>query len=164
VSKKDPQWSYKLNAPGVRFQAVIDCQRRVRRLWGPYSPKIEDTTFLQMYHREIENDFDGANVLGDGHYYEATRTFNKAHFYAPRPEPKQPRGVARQRGQGLVVLTKTQQQNNLEIRRLRADMESPFGDLHKKLDILSTPFAEGFDQLGYVVVFAVGLHNRGIRH
>lgn len=141
---------------------MTDCERRIRRLWGPYSPKIEDTTFLQLYHREIETDFAGANILGDGHYYEATRTFHEAHFHAPRPEPRQPRGQARQRGQGLAVLTKAQKDNNQEIKRLRSDVESPFGDLHSKLNILDTAFAEGAEQLGYVVVFAVGLHNRGI--
>ena len=42
MSRKDPRWSYKLNAPGQRFQVVCDARGKVQRLWGGYSPKVYD--------------------------------------------------------------------------------------------------------------------------
>jgi hypothetical protein len=40
--KKNSFWSYKLNRPRQRFQALVDAKGKFQGLWGGYSPKIYD--------------------------------------------------------------------------------------------------------------------------
>jgi hypothetical protein len=42
VLKKDSSWSYKLNGPRQRFQALVDAKKKFQGLWRGYSPKIYD--------------------------------------------------------------------------------------------------------------------------
>ena len=48
-------------------------------------------------------------------------------------------------------------------RRIRGIMESPFGDVKVTFESLSKPFPEGEAQLGYLVTYALGIHNLHIK-
>ena len=51
--RKSTAWSYKLNRPGRRFMFVQDLRRRVRKVFGGYSPKVYDGDFLEIQVRAI---------------------------------------------------------------------------------------------------------------
>jgi hypothetical protein len=45
TSRKDPDWSYKLNRPGRRYMFLRDEKGKIRKIWGGYSPKVYDGEF-----------------------------------------------------------------------------------------------------------------------
>lgn len=65
ISKKDPSWSFKCNSPGRRYMFLLDGKGGVRKLWGGYSPKIYDGTFLELEKEWFEKELNGAVVVGD---------------------------------------------------------------------------------------------------
>lgn len=102
----------------------------------------------------MEEAFDDANVVGDGHYTWAMKNFKDAHFYAPLPEPgEETEGRLRQ-------LTQQQKKNNHELRRIRADVEAPFGWMKTTFYLLNHPFRESKQAQDYLVYFAASVWNR----
>jgi len=67
---------------------VIDCKRRVRKLWGGYSPKVNDNVWLRVNSDQFSELFSGAIIAGDCHYSWGKAGFNDITFHVPFEEPK----------------------------------------------------------------------------
>jgi len=76
-------------------------------LWGEYSPKVWDGEWLRLYQPWVEACLAGASVIGDQHF-EIGKSFNNIKFITPI---KLPTGK-RKSGQGVVTLTKAEEQLN----------------------------------------------------
>src|SRR5579883_2082400 len=87
ISRKSAWWSYKLNAPGRRFTFLIDCRRRILKIWGGYSPKVHDGEFITVQQEFFEEKLNGAAILGDQHYSKG-KGFEGVTFYVPFKSPK----------------------------------------------------------------------------
>ena len=98
---KSDKWSFKLNSPGRRFMFACDGKVKVRRLWGGYSPKVHDGTFLELMHESIEQELHSAHVIGDQHFAKGRRLFDEILFYTPFKQPSTPKPDA----EGLAMLT-----------------------------------------------------------
>lgn len=76
-------WSFKLNRPGRRYSFIQNAQGLVVKLWGGYSPKVYDGTFITLQRDWIEENLQGVGVFADQHYFSASRDFTHATFYCP---------------------------------------------------------------------------------
>ena len=47
---------------------MCDGMMRVRKLWGPYSPKLYDGNFLKSHKSDFNEEFRGATVIADTHF------------------------------------------------------------------------------------------------
>jgi hypothetical protein len=170
ISRKDPKWSYKLNAPGQRFQVICNARGRVQRLWGGYSPKVYDGEWVDIMKEELVHHFSGAHIIADTHYEMANRIFKKIGkekqivFYTPiaKPRGRKPKTMTtptNDQSRGLRVLTTQQQEWNKRVSHVRARIESPFGLIKMKWKGLGSTFFEDEDQQNFLVFLAVGTHN-----
>ena len=175
MSRKDPRWSYKLNAPGQRFQVVCDARGKVQRLWGGYSPKVYDGDWVDVMKEELAATLKGGHIVADTHYETANATLKKIGkqkhvvFYTPyaKPRGRKPKttdGVSQDQSRGLRVLTTEQKEWNKRIQHIRARVESPFGLIKNKWKGLGGTFYEDEDQQNYLVLLAIGAHNYKIEH
>ena len=174
MSRKDPQWSYKLNGPGQRYTVVMDARGVIQNVWGGYSPKVYDGEWVNLCSNELATTFHGAHIIGDTHYELGNRYMRNIEplpdvkFYTPVAEP---RGRKRKRSPseedptiGISKLTKEQQSWNSKISHLCAWVESPFGEVKRCWVSLGTVFYEDDDQQDYLVHIAFGVHNLMKRH
>ena len=130
ISRSDPSWSYKENSPGRRFTFISDAKRRIRKVWGGYSPKVYDGDVLEIFKDWIDQRLKGATIIGDQHYASAQKQFKKVSIQtATRKSSK--RKVSED-GVDLNPYTKKQKLSNARIKQLRARVESPFGWLKPK--------------------------------
>jgi hypothetical protein len=158
VSRKDPSWSYKLNAPGRRFTLLIDCKRRILKAWGGYSPKVYDGDFITTHRDFFEDQLTGAAILGDQHY-SMGKTFGNVKFYVPWKKPNKKK-VGKEDSSGLETLSKEKQRWNDIVRKARARVELPFSDLKMTWKSLAQPWNENVKYLDMVIWIAIGVHNR----
>ncbi len=70
-------WSFKLNAPGRRYMLISDANRRVRKIYGGYTPKLHDGSFLKAHKAAFASDFRGARIAGDGHFSKGKKLFGE---------------------------------------------------------------------------------------
>ena len=138
---------------------VMDARRRVRDLWGPYSPKIFDGTWLEQHEFELIKKFPKEVIIADNHF-----SWGRDHqapgwpkFYANYPEPKTNRD-----GGTTTVLTAEKKQYNAAIRHARARVESPFGLMKQTWKIIAEPFKGDHDLHKNILTFIVDLHNAKI--
>ena len=68
ISRKDPSWSYKLNAPGQCFQIACDSHGKIQQVWGGYSPKVYDGNWVRIVKEILSTEFNGAHFIVDTHY------------------------------------------------------------------------------------------------
>jgi hypothetical protein len=107
VSKKSPKWSYKEKGPGLRFMFLMDGKRRIRKLWGGYSPKMYDGDFIKMNKEFFEEHCSGVGIVGDIHFETGPVHTPNVQWLVP---VSQPRGRKRKnRTEPVAVLTKKQQ-------------------------------------------------------
>ena len=78
-------------------------KQRVRKLFGPYSPKVDDNSFMSLMKDGIELSMKGAVIIGDNGYQKAAREFKKIKIVTTMSKP---RGRKRKDGQGITKLTK----------------------------------------------------------
>lgn len=150
-------WSYKLNRPGRRYMVLRDGRRRIRRVWGGYSPKIHDSSFLDCKKRTLKRKLRGGVVVGDGHFTKAGELFRDPKFHTPI---RHPRGSKSPRpGTSIRTLTIAQQHYNNAVCTLRARMEQPFGTIKSTWKCLKTPWADSDEMLDAVVITAAGCYN-----
>lgn len=145
ISRKSDEWSYKLNGPGRRFMMFMDGSMVVRALFGPYSPKIHDSCWLEANQDWIRENLWGGAVVGDCHFSWGRKRFDHTKFYVPYSK------TCRNYREMIPF--------NKEARKVRSSVESVFGQLDTMFKSLSEPFASGDEQLGYLVKIAVGIHN-----
>jgi DDE superfamily endonuclease len=160
ISKKDPSWSYKLNAPGQRYQCLMDAELKCVGLWGGYSPKTYDGEWVDYMKNDLKHDYPGARIIADTHYETANTAMASVdaeevvQFFTPFSKPRGPKGKKRDPSQGLKVLTQKQKTWNNSISHIRGRIESPFGLIKQKWKGLDL-FYEGEEQQNYLVSLAV---------
>ena len=69
IGRKRSKWSYKANGPGRRYMILREGKGIIRRIWGGYSPKRHDGTFLSDNKEELDNSLVGGVILADNHFY-----------------------------------------------------------------------------------------------
>lgn len=160
TSRKDPDWSYKLNRPGRRYMFLRDGKGTIRKIWGGYSPKVYDGDFVELFAEWFEENLANAGVIADQHFEWGKKHLKKVHFFTPIKRP--PTGK-RKRKDKIVKLTHAEEAYNKAIRNARARMENVFGIIKGMFHSLQQPWAEEDEQLDYLVKFAVGVYNSKIK-
>ncbi len=123
IGTKDSSWSYKENAPGLRFMFIQDVRSRFRAIYGGYSPKIDDNSFLTLKHEVISTSFKDGIISSDCGFTMGKSLFKNVTFITPFAKP-----VGRKNGnktKGIKKLTKKQEKWNEDVRSVRARVELP---------------------------------------
>ena len=155
-SKKSPEHSFKENHYANRFTCISDAKQRVRILYGPYSPKVDDNAFVSLMKDRMESTMDGAVIIGDCGYEVVAKQFKKIKMITTKSKP---RGKKPKNGEGVTKLTKQQKTRNRQLKQLRSRIESPFGNVKAKWKALSNCFSEGDEQHGLLVRLALAIKN-----
>jgi hypothetical protein len=141
---------------------LVDARRRVRKIWGGYSPKIYDGHFLELkqewFRANVPNDI----LVGDNHFTWGRNNPDKfPKLHANYPDPL--RGMAADDivddMSGMTELTKEKKRYNAAVAHARARVESPFGVIKTCWACLQTPFRESREQLDCIVWLALAIHN-----
>lgn len=156
-SKKDTNFSYKLNRYGRRYMVAMDGLTGIRWVGGGYSPKVYDGTYMQLMRRELSEVMKGARVVADAHFVTAGEGYENTKFITPYPKPAG--GKRRRSGEGVETLSKDKERFNIAQRELRARVEEPFGIIKQMFPILERPWREGKVELDGVVLMALAFHN-----
>lgn len=158
--KKALYWSYKCKSLGRRFQAIFDGHMRCRAIFGGYSPKIRDSTWCEARKDTLETSFKGAVFVGDCHYAPVEGMNDVVTFITPTPSKG---NTSTNNPDDDFGLTELQKKENLQIRKLRARVENPFGQIDKKWISLTKRWREKPAQLDHLVYFAFGLYNKNLK-
>ena len=88
---------------------VSDAFRRIREIWGPYSPKIYDGTRLEQHKSEIMTKFGNEVIIADNHFSWGRDHVEQgwAKFYVNYPQPQKESD-----GSTSTVLTRERQRYN----------------------------------------------------
>jgi hypothetical protein len=157
-SRKDPDWSYKLNKPGRRFMFIRDGKGLIRKVWGGYSPKLYDGDFLDLMKGYLKEELNGAGIIADQHFDVGKKYLPSIKFFTPIKEPTT--GKRKKRAESISKLTKEQVKWNKHLHALRARIESPFGIIKNLWKSLSKPWEEDDSALDALVWIAVGVYNK----
>ncbi len=101
VKRSSPNWSFKKNRPARRYMFLSDGRCRARGLWGGYSPKVYDGTFLELFQDTFKKNSKGAVIVADQHFVNGNKLFTDPKFLTPKKEPAKPNSAAK----NLKVLT-----------------------------------------------------------
>lgn len=166
VSKKDPLWSYKKNAPGRRYMLFCNARGRIVKLWGGYTPKLYDGNFLELNKNWLEKKMQGAEVIADQHFEWGKVHLKGLRFHVPMKR------LAKKRRKGCRSGTERKQGEpdskgisayNALIHRLRARVENRFGVMQQKFKALAKPWPESQGQLDCLVFCAAGVINKSLQ-
>jgi len=159
-SKRGSEWSYKLNAPGRRWMVIQDAKRRVIKLYGGYSPKTYDGSFLEMKVEHMEQAFKGATIIADNHFSLGRKLFKNVKFLVNWAEKKDDSvdGSTKE----VSTLTEEKKSFNTAHRKARARVESPFGSIKTSFKCFSC-WREDMEQMDYAVKYTIGFHNINIK-
>lgn len=162
--KASQDWSFKLNGPGVRFMIVSDVAQRVVKVWGGYSPKLYDGTFLEVNRMELLKDFEGMTILADNHFYRGKSLFqNKIKFHVNYPEKGVDSDSTREEStteEGYKYpLAKTDLVYNRQQKRGRARIEQVIGSIKKNFRGLRDHWYGTKDELNDLFLVSVGIYN-----
>ena len=134
----------------------------IRRIWGGYSPKRHDGTFLSDNKEELDNSLVGGVILADNHFSKGKKLFKNIKFYTNFSMKK---SKDKHRFQGEDEddfednIAKAQEKFNKQHQKARARIETPFGWIKTKFDTLQFPWLESEDQLDYLVQISVAIYN-----
>lgn len=163
MSKKEQDWSYKCNQPGLRFTMIESASRKIRKIWGGYTPKLHDGSFLVFKKHYFEKRLARAVVIGDEHYAKGTKIFERLKFQTPIRKPRGSSTTAKKKTSSKgKKLTDAQKRYNDEQKHLRSRVESPFGWIKENFTALSKPWQESDDALTSLVFFAAGCFNNSL--
>lgn len=162
-TKKSRWWSYKLNRPGRRFMIVCDAKRRIRKIWGGYSPKVDDRNWQEEWADYFEDNFHGGVIVGDKHFSWGRNHMTDPKWHSGFEKPRRPKRKRKKTGQDHVPeahsLTKHELDYNAAITKIRGRVESPFAKLKTTWQSLAIPWGESPHQLDCLVWYAVGIFN-----
>ena len=160
TSRGSCSWSYKENGPAQRFMFVQDARSRFRAVYGGYSPKIDDNSFLALKRELIATSFRHGVVVADCGFTKGKTLFSHTTFITPHAKP-----AGRMKGndsRGLKKLTKKQEKHNEDLRSVRARVELPYGLLKNKWKSLNSSFRDGEETQGDLVLLAAAFHNASL--
>lgn len=168
ASRKGPQWSYKLNAPGRRYVTIHNARRKVVKVYGGHSPKLFDGTFLETHKVDIQELFKGARFVGDNHFSKGKQYFSS---HANEDDIKFYTNYAKKSKKKLVdvegpvndadvvdELTNAHQSFNRDHQGVRSRVETPYAWISNTFKALSL-WRETEEQLDYLVHIALAVHN-----
>jgi len=156
TSTKSSWWSYKLNSPGLRYNALTNAKGQVNCLFGPYSPKIYDGDFLLMHQDFFESQLSNFVLIGDNHYKYGRENFSNVKIHAPYTNKRK----RSEDVEGETLLTNSQQKYNRELAQVRSRVELVFASIKNKFYSLNSPFKLSLQQHKYLMKYAVAIHNR----
>jgi hypothetical protein len=160
MSKKGSDWSYKCNSPGLRFMVLESASRKIRKIWGGYSPKMHDGEFLTLKKYYLEKRLINAVVIGDEHFGKGNKIFERLKFRTPIRKPgagRPPADISKQTPK--KKLTQEQKQYNKDQKALRARVESPFAWIKNNFKAFSKAWQEDGENLTNAVIFASACFN-----
>ncbi len=174
--KKDPDWSFKCNSKGRRYMVLRDGKGVIRKLWGGYSPKVFDGTWLQMHKHWLLRHLKGAGVIADQHF-EWGKNLRGVTFYTkimrgkkrPSEEKSESEDTSteseeseeeEENDKGVTVTTKKEELFNKRLYKIRARIEVPFGESKTVFKVLQQHWMESESQLDYMVYIAAAVSNR----
>lgn len=156
MSRKHPDWSYKCNSPGTKWNVVMDASSRAIFVTGPHSPSLYDGDLTIASKQELEQTFRGATVVADCHYSKCSNFFDKITFVTPYTAAGRPKII-----QGKKVpyrLPPEKLKHNGEVAGVRGKVEAPFGWINNKFTALEKPFGEGREQHDCLFRYALACH------
>lgn len=165
TSRKHTSFSYKLNGPGQRYMVILDGSGAVKRLWGGYSPKQHDGSFLKEHKNEITDNFSGGVIIADNHFSTGKKIFgNAVKIYTnfQRRKDKKTKtvpGVVEETDE-VDIITAQQEKFNRGHQQSRARVETPFGWVTNHFKSLDLPWAESQLQQDFMITFAFGIRNK----
>ena len=157
--RKSDYWSYKLNKPGRRYLCFFDGLGQLRRIFGGHSPKWHDAELLKSQASTVEEEFNGASIIGDQHFEALKGFFTNITFHAPFKHNPIKKKDKLKRGHKISKLTRSQIKYNQDVRTVRARVERPFSWLKQKFSTLNTWWEESEEQLDCLVFYAFGCYN-----
>lgn len=163
-SKKGEHWSFKENRPAQRYMAICDGATRIRALWGGYSPKVYDSSFMKNFLAPYEESLKNVAIVGDNHFLAAGKYFKgRIEIVAPTTEPGKGKKRLRERDNepavGYAEETQEEARNNEAIRQTRARVEQVFGSIKERFKCLKPHFAGNMTEQDYAVNFGAAVHN-----
>ena len=85
---------------------LTDGKRRIRQLWGGYSPKVFDGHFLQDNKYWFETQLQGSVVVADQHFEYGKKNFEGLHFHTPWKTPSTGKRKAGAKGSSTLSADK----------------------------------------------------------
>lgn len=157
-------WSGKENHYARRFMTVQDASGKFLKVWGGYSPKVYDGTFVEMFQEYFENNFQNGVFLADGHFSSVSRLMRNPKIIAPTPQRKKAKRRLNEDedAEGLAVITKEEEKLLVAIHEGRSRVERPYASLKGKFEALETPWSEELVQLKYLFFYACAIYNLSI--
>ena len=138
---------------------IANGSRVVMRVWGGYSPKKYDGHWIRDHAEWFQENVPQDTIIGDNHFEWGMK--NKDLFPKTLVNLKEGKDMDSD-GDGAdeVELTKEQSSDNKKVKKIRARIESIFGEVKTRWKALAMPFAEEPAQLDALVFFAFAVHNR----
>lgn len=157
---KTKHWSAKLNAPGRRFSLVSDADGLIRKVWTGVSPKVYDSDFVITQKDALEEDFAGATIIADNHYWAAAKKIRDPKFIACATKRTT---IADARLARFAQTAEELRQRRPEAREARARVETNFSSLKRTFRSLRgdsyIPWRESKRELDSTFIWACGVHN-----
>eukprot|EP00727_Mastigamoeba_balamuthi_P005106 m51a1_g14594 hypothetical protein (686) ;mRNA; r:1158602-1161177 len=136
------KWSFKENCPAGHFMVALDMQGRPVGVWGPYSPKLFDSHWIQANKKMLKLLFPNDVFIADNHFAWAQDNMKTPAFFATYACP--PNHPATE---GVAKLLVKKRILNRQIEDIRSRVESPFGVIKENVKAVGRPFAEKDNQL-----------------
>ena len=143
TSTSDQYWSYKCNSPGLKYFTLVDANSKVRKVWGPFSPKLYDGEFLLTQVDYLHDYFKGSVLIGDSHFAKAGSCLKDPILYTKVINP----------------CNNEQRNYNSELYYYRSRVEHPYGVLHQKFESLSQPWNDSRKEQKNTTIEAFGIIN-----
>ena len=158
TSKYD-DWSPKLKKAGKRYMTVRE-KGIIRKIWGGYSPKINDGIYLEDHVDEFEDSFANAHFVGDTHFHKGKRLFRKLKFTTPLPVSggKRKRNAGDE-GDDYERATEVKKAYNQSVHACRNRVEIPFATVKNKFNSLTKPWSDSARQHKCLVNYAAAVVN-----
>lgn len=157
---KSSHWSAKLSAPGRRFSLVSDADGVIRKVFTGVSPKVYDSDFVLTQKDSLEEDFSGATIIADNHYWKAAKKMRDPKFLACATKRTT---IADARKARFAQTDAELRQRRPEAREARARVESNFSSIKRTFRSLSgdayIPWRESKKELDNTFIWACGVHN-----
>jgi hypothetical protein len=165
VSRKSPDWSYKLNHGGRRYVTIADAHRVMKQVLGGHSPKIHDGAFLETCRDEFKQKFRGARFIGDNHFQKGKTLFDyrdNIKFYTNFAKKRKRVGGEPDDAAALEELAQEHVRFNLQHQGVRSRVESPFAWMKETFKSLRM-WRESAPQLDMLFRIVVAIHNMRVR-
>lgn len=157
---KSDAWSAKLKAPGRRFSLVSDADGVIRKVWSGVSPKKYDSEFVMDKKDSLEDDFAGATIIGDNHYWQASKKMDDTTFLACAGKSTT---VQEARAARFAQTKEELKARRPEAQEARARVETNFSSIKRCFRSLRgeqyLPWRESMKQLDYTFTWACAVHN-----